>query len=548
MINAAVRGFTFAYILAAVVLLGILAAGGISAFLQLGTPVPSQKIANRNLLQQAAKALIAVSSDADNDGIIEAPAYISVTPSPVGGGGIPPTSAAPKNDAYGTPFGYCSWDNGSATSSVNRSPGSNPALQTSAVFAVISAGPDHIFQTSCATAQSGSTSGDDEVRMVTLSEINKGAGANIYLDEAVPDVQTLINFGYDSVMPTEAPGAIRYVKSNNNLYQWHFDPTVVDGAWQNISYNDHNPGKNKLINGNFDIWQRTNGSGVAVPANGVTTYVADRWASNIDPNGVSSTITQYAIPMTDNSRPPGAVYALQIPVDQSDGWLDLFQYIEGVTQFDRKTVTVSFWARTLSGTVQVNPYLVMVFDNSGSSWTLTNNTYIPITSTWQKITRTFVISPVEGGGVPDPAYNALMLDLSFNAPATGTVLISQVQLEDGPQATSFDFRPPAYELLLCQRYYERFDQGNQGNENSIYFSANGQVLPRSVQFRVPKRESPTVILTSCVSATNINGTTCTNVNAAANVEGFIVNVKSATASPPVMGDLSFNWTADAEFY
>ena len=40
------------------------------------------------------------------------------------------------------------------------------------------------------------------------------------------------------------------------------------------------------------------------------------------------------------------------------------------------------------------------------------------------------------------------------------IRFSQVQLEEGTVATSFEHRPIALELALCQRYYEKTDGYN----------------------------------------------------------------------------------------
>jgi hypothetical protein len=78
-------------------------------------------------------------------------------PGPTGGGLVPLEAGAVKTDPWGKPLGYCVWDHGKKTvsdnvaacggSSANRLQGGNTS--TESVLAIISAGKDGIFQTTC---------------------------------------------------------------------------------------------------------------------------------------------------------------------------------------------------------------------------------------------------------------------------------------------------------------------------------------------------------------------------------------------------------------
>lgn len=98
----------------------------------------------------------ATKQDCDGDGTVEPMAFRSGT-GPTGGGLIPLDSGASKNDPWGRPLGYCVWDHGKKSvsdnvttcggSSANRLQGGN--VTTENVLAVVSAGKDGIFQTTC---------------------------------------------------------------------------------------------------------------------------------------------------------------------------------------------------------------------------------------------------------------------------------------------------------------------------------------------------------------------------------------------------------------
>ncbi len=94
--------------------------------------------------------------DCDADGTVEPIPYdagggASV---PVGGGLLPVTIAGNVRDPWGNRYGYCAWDHGSAVDdagcggpSQSRLPGTN--VSSWPMVAIISAGPNRVFETTC---------------------------------------------------------------------------------------------------------------------------------------------------------------------------------------------------------------------------------------------------------------------------------------------------------------------------------------------------------------------------------------------------------------
>ena len=169
-----------------------------------------------NILNQAAYSIISESTDVDGDGYPESAAQAAGTLVPTSGGVIPSSSSAPKTDSWGTNIGYCSWDNGSTNTSTNRITGDNPAGSSSIVFALISAGPDKVFQTSCAQARTGSYQGDDGVRFVSVTQIQQGGYANSFWKEPVADLTEL------NAIPAgnKVVGETRLVLALSAFYRW----------------------------------------------------------------------------------------------------------------------------------------------------------------------------------------------------------------------------------------------------------------------------------------------------------------------------------------
>lgn len=139
------------------------------------------------LLTQAAYTLATETTDSDADGIAEPSAGLLALGD---GWEIPASSGAPKADAWGTAIKYCPWDNGSVNASTGRLAGANPALQNSIEFALVSAGPDKTFNTSCDQAKTGAA-GDDGIRAMTVAQLNQGVGGTKYYGDPVANVSAL---------------------------------------------------------------------------------------------------------------------------------------------------------------------------------------------------------------------------------------------------------------------------------------------------------------------------------------------------------------------
>jgi hypothetical protein len=161
------RGNVFAMLFAAVALTGVLATVGMQTLtgpVTTITRVTQRNVADNNLLMDAKilvnAAVTGVSGgDPDSDGIIEPAAYL-----PAGAGETPPTHGGflpidlglALSDPWGTKYGYCVWDHGTTNASPNRLAGDNTAsAPTQPVIAIVAAGPDKIFQTTCSAYSGG---------------------------------------------------------------------------------------------------------------------------------------------------------------------------------------------------------------------------------------------------------------------------------------------------------------------------------------------------------------------------------------------------------
>jgi len=160
-------GNIFALLFGGVALVGVL---GMATMNTLGGPVKTmarvtQSNLAKNQLMMSAALLVHVAggSDADFDGIIEPRPYraAGALPAPVGGGLLPDNLGLSLTDPWGVQYGLCVWDHGAVTVSTGRLEGDNTAgASAQIVLAVVSAGEDRQFQTTCADYAGGPVGAD----------------------------------------------------------------------------------------------------------------------------------------------------------------------------------------------------------------------------------------------------------------------------------------------------------------------------------------------------------------------------------------------------
>ena len=211
-------------------------------------------------------------------------------------------------------------------------------------------------------------------------------------------------------------------------------------------------GKNAIINGAFNVWQR----GTTFNTSGTSeVYCADRFILSCDAG--SGTVTQQTF--TPGTAPVAGYesqYFLQYATTVSgSNPLYVLQKIEDVRTFAGQTATLSYWAKTSSGTVTNNPTYVQTFGTGGSGAVAgAIGSSSTITTSWQRFTHTVSVPSVSGKTIG--AGSSLGIQILRFA-ATATVQLWGVQFEAGSVATAFQTATGnlANELSACQRYYIR---------------------------------------------------------------------------------------------
>jgi hypothetical protein len=217
-------------------------------------------------------------------------------------------------------------------------------------------------------------------------------------------------------------------------------------------------GKNKIINGDFNIWQRGTSF---TPGNGATIYTADRFSCYWDGNG-SHTISRQTF--TPGAAPvagyEGTYYYRHQQTTAGTGGTYMAvigQIIEDVRTFAGQTMTISFWIKT--DTARTYPLFVdQGFGTGGSSSVNVAAISVPTTTSWQRVSYTINVPSIVGKTIGTGSNLNIRMDSNY-VNQTQTIDIWGFQVELGSVASAFTTASGTLqgELALCQRYYWRWN-------------------------------------------------------------------------------------------
>jgi hypothetical protein len=301
-------------------------------------------------------------------------------------------------------------------------------------------------------------------------------------------------------------------------------------------------GKNTVINGGFDIWQR--GTSAVNQS-----FLADRWQQF--GNGSITTVSRQATGDTTNL--PFIQYAARIQRTSGQTGTALtyfsntFETVNSVP-LAGKTVTLSFYARA-GANYSATSNGLGVYLNSGTG--TDQNVYsgfsgaaLPIssgatlTTTWQRFTYTATV-----------ASTATQLAIYFTYQPVGTAGandyfdITGVQLELGSVATAFSRNGATIqgELAACYRYYQRYIS-NGGTYTLTGFrgiAGSATALYGATTLPVPMRVQPTSIDFSTICTIPYIGGTDRTITAAtfasANFSAQVPTINFSVASGMTTG-------------
>jgi hypothetical protein len=276
---------------------------------------------------------------------------------------------------------------------------------------------------------------------------------------------------------------------------------AIDTSVWNIGFGQ--AGKNKIINGDFGIWQR--GTSFSNPTNG--TYCADRYKTIHDGTGATRTISQQTF--TAGTAPVAGYegqYFMRYAVSAagtSNTYQGMNQYIEDVRTFAGQPVTVSFWAKAdAARTVNVDLSQNFGSGGSGTVYVTLSTGSASVTTSWQRFTFTGTAASIAGKTIG--TGSALVFGYYPPAATVCTVDIWGVQVEYGLKSTPFEIATGTIqgELAACQRYYWRSASGT-GYAYLANGSATGTTTTTMMVYNpVPMRTNPSSVDYSILGITD----------------------------------------------
>jgi hypothetical protein len=247
-------------------------------------------------------------------------------------------------------------------------------------------------------------------------------------------------------------------------------------------------GKNFVINGGMDIWQRGTSISIGGASDG---YTSDRWRL-FTQSGQASTVSRQAT--SDTTNLPNIQYCARVQRNSGQtgtGQMSFIQGLETVNSipFAGKIVTLSFYARAGANfSPTSSTFNFMIYTGTGTDQFPTSYTggatafvsTVNLTTTWTRYTVSGTI-PTTATEIGVYAYWS----------ATGTagtndyVEITGVQLEVGSVATPFSRAGGTIqgELAACQRYYFRFANSAATANYGLGYAYN--TTSAAIQLRTP---------------------------------------------------------------
>lgn len=258
----------------------------------------------------------------------------------------------------------------------------------------------------------------------------------------------------------------------------------LSGTLNTIQSVEYAAGKNAVINGAFNVWQR--GTTFTNPAG--DSYTADRFMIDYGTAApTSNSVTRQTF--TPGTAPvagyEGAFFFRStLTTVGTTSRLSIHHKIENVQTYAGQTVTLSFFAkadsaRSLGGFIQQN------FGSGGSATVSTAITSQSITTAWTRFSMQVAVPSISGKTIGTSSFLNIRLD---QAVAAGSVLeLWGLQLEASSTVSAFQTATGTLqgELAACQRYFQRFTAANP----AVGFAGSTTVAQFSLNYKVPLRNT-----------------------------------------------------------
>lgn len=267
----------------------------------------------------------------------------------------------------------------------------------------------------------------------------------------------------------------------------------IGNALNSVESAQYAAGKNKIINGNFGIWQRGTSGTLSGTAQ---LFVTDRFYTQADGTGGTVTISQQAF--TAGTAPVSGYegsffYRVNCSSARTGSTFSgTYHKIEDVRTLAGQTVTISFWGKAATN-VSLNSAIYQNFGSGGSSQVFVGDATLSYTTSWQRFSYTVTMPSISGKTIGTGSH--LLLGISLPLNTTYTIDIWGVQVEASSTATAFQTATGtlAGELAACQRYYYLHASGNLKAIGTGFYQTATEING-TVQFPVTMRTAPSLVV------------------------------------------------------
>ncbi|MBU3890096.1 hypothetical protein [Methylosinus sp. KRF6] len=289
---------------------------------------------------------------------------------------------------------------------------------------------------------------------------------------------------------------------------------------------------NRIINGNFEIWQR--GYNFTAVPGGV--YTADRWIC-YPGGGLGSVSANKAAPTSGFTG--STVFSAQGNGAPVGGQIHLVQRFEGQTMADIAghdamlsfDISASSSAGSISGVVYAHTNSAL---DNGTYANLCTYTPFDIPAGVSRIEI-----PIAGAAIQNFGLGGQIgiLITQNSAPGNISLTIGAVQFERGPVANPFEYRHSAIEWALCERYFQRITGWGGG------WQWGAEQLAVAGSFRTIMAHTPTVIIIDGTLGAEQFGWSFQNIlsihGASMTPEGGIISFITTACNQGSLGGISY---------
>ena len=312
----------------------------------------------------------------------------------------------------------------------------------------------------------------------------------------------------------------------------------------------HNAGRNILNNSTCNVAQRGNGPFIGGG------WTLDRW--NLTLNLDTVNVTRQAATDADRTAVGDESFTSYIQnVFTGNVGVTSYNYItqaiDDIWRTAGKTITVSFWAKTPSGTLKIGINSMQGFGVGGSpspaAWALATGLSVTVDTAWKRYQVTYPMPSVIGKTIGSGGGSVCGVSFFFSGGTgigptagnigvqSGTIQMWGMQLEIGSVMTPLEKIDFGLDLKNCQRYYQVGSVAHGG------YQLTGWGVQQSFALFGSMYKNPIVAITAETTNINCQGITLSTGSGPGLVSNIVLQLGVIATGAFAY---SANYTASAE--